>query len=74
MLLLLSEVSPSVLAPDVGHTLHLSKILSLFIKRIVPPSFSSSASFRGKDLLISILVSSRMDGLNFYSILNFLLC
>jgi hypothetical protein len=54
--------------------LHLSKILSLFIKRIVPPSFSSSASFRGKDLLISILVSSRMDGLNFYSILNFLLC
>jgi hypothetical protein len=70
MLSLLSEVSLSVLTPNVGHALHLSKIPSLFIERNVPPSFSSSASFRGKDLLISVIVSSRMDGLNLFSILN----
>jgi hypothetical protein len=67
MLLLLSEVSPSVLGLDVGHALQLSKILSLFIKRNVPRSFSSSASFLGKDLIFSVFVSSRMDGLNLSS-------
>ncbi len=42
MLLLLSEFSPSVLSLDVGHALQLSKILSIFIKRNVPCSFSLS--------------------------------
>jgi hypothetical protein len=70
MLLLLSELSPSVLGLDVGHALQLSKILSNFIKRNVPHSFSSSASFLGRDLIISVFVSSRMDGLNLSSILN----
>ncbi len=42
MLLLLSEFSPSVLGLDVGHALQLSKILSIFIKRNVPCSFSLS--------------------------------
>jgi len=69
-LLLLSEVSPSVLSLDVGHALQLSKILCLFIKRNVPRSFSSSASFLGKDLIISVFVSSCMDGLSLSSILN----
>jgi len=70
MLLLLSEFSPSVLGLDVGHALQLSKILSIFIKRNVPHSFSSSVSFLGRDLIISVFVSSRMDGLNLSSILN----
>jgi hypothetical protein len=70
MLLLLSEFSPSVLGLDVGHALQLSKILSIFIKRDVPRSFSSSASFLGRDLIISVIVSSRMDGVNLSSILN----
>ncbi len=70
MLLLLSEFSPSDLGLDVGHALQLSKILSIFIKRNVPRSFSSSASFLGRDLIISVFVSSRMDGLNLSSILN----
>jgi hypothetical protein len=70
MLLLLSEFSPSVLGLDVGHALQLSKILSIFIKRDVPRSFSSRASFLGRDLIISVFVSSRMDGLNLSSILN----
>jgi hypothetical protein len=70
MLLLLSEFSPSVLGLDVGHALQLSKILSIFIKRNVPRSFSSSASFLGRDLIISVFVSSHMDGLNLSSILN----
>jgi hypothetical protein len=70
MLLLLSEFSPSVLGLVVGHALQLSKILSIFIKRNVPRSFSSSASFLGRDLIISVFVSSRMDGLNLSSILN----
>jgi len=70
MLLLLSEFSPYVLGLDVGHALQLSKILSIFIKRNVPCFFSSSASFLGRDLIISVFVSSRMDGLNLSSILN----
>ncbi len=70
MRLLLSEFSPSVLGLDVGHALQLSKILSIFIKRNFPCSFSSSASFLGKDLIISVFVSSCMDGLNLFSILN----
>jgi hypothetical protein len=70
MLLLLSEFSPSDLGLDVGHALQLSKILSNFIKRNVPRSFSASASFLGRDLIISVFVSSRMDGLNLSSILN----
>jgi hypothetical protein len=70
MLLLLSEFSPSVLGLDVGHALQLSKILSNFIKRKVPRSFSSSASFLGRGLIISVFVSSHMDGLNLSSILN----
>jgi hypothetical protein len=70
MLLLLSEFSPSVLGLDVGDALQLSKILSIFIKRNVPLSFSSSASFLGRDLIISVFVSSGMDGLNLSSILN----
>ncbi len=70
MLLLLSEFSPSVLGLDVGHSLQLSKILSIFIKRNVPRSFSSSASFLGRDLIISVFLSSGMDGLNLSSILN----
>ncbi len=40
------------------------------IKRNVPRSFSSSASFLGRDLIISVFVSSCMDGLNLFSILN----
>jgi hypothetical protein len=70
MLLLLSEFSPSVLGLHVGLASQLSKILSIFIKRNVPCSFSSSASFLGRDLIISVFVSSRMDGLNLSSILN----
>jgi hypothetical protein len=70
MLLLLSEFSPSVLDLDVGHALQLSKILSIFIKRKVPHSFPSSASFLGRDLSISVFVSSHMDGLNLTFILN----
>ncbi len=70
MLLLLSEFSPSVLGLYVGHALQLSKILSIFIKRNVLHSFSSSASFLGRDLIISVFVSSRMDGLNLSSILD----
>jgi hypothetical protein len=70
MLLLLSEFSPSDLGLDVGHALQLSKILSNFIKRNVPRSFSASTSFLGRDLIISVFVSSRMDGLNLSSILN----
>ncbi len=70
MLLLLSQFSPSVLGLDVGHALQLSKILSIFIKRNVPRSFSSSASFLGRDIIISVFVSSCMDGLNLFSILN----
>jgi hypothetical protein len=70
MLLLLSEFSPFVLDLDVGHALQLPKILSIFIKRNVPRSFSSSASFPSIDLIISVFVSSRMDGLNLSSILN----
>ncbi len=70
MLLLLSEFSPSVLGLDVGHALQLSKILSNFIKRNVFHSFSSSAFFLGRDLIISVFVSSRVDGLNLSSILN----
>ncbi len=64
MLLLLFEFSPSVLGFDVGHAFQLFKILSNFIKRNFPCSLSSSASFLGKDLIISVFVSSRMDGLN----------
>jgi hypothetical protein len=59
MHLLLFEFSPSVLGLDVGHALQLSKILSIFIKRIVPWSFLSSASFLGRDLIISVFVSSQ---------------
>jgi len=70
MLLLLSEFSPFVLGLDVGHALQLFKILSNFIKRNVPHSFSSSVSFLGRDLIISVFVSSRVDGLNLSSILN----
>jgi hypothetical protein len=70
MLLLLSKFSPSVLSIDVGHALQLSKILSIFIKRKVPCSYPSSASFLGIDLIISVFVSSHMDGLNLSSILN----
>jgi hypothetical protein len=70
MLFLLSKFSPSVLGLDVGHALQLSKIMSNFIKRNVPHSFSSSASFLGKDLIISVFVSSRVDVLNLSSILN----
>jgi hypothetical protein len=70
MLLLLSEFSPSVLGLDVGHALQLSKILSIFIKTNVPHSFLSSASFLGRDIIISVFVSSCMDGLNLFSILN----
>ncbi len=44
--------------------------MSNFIKRNIPHSFSSSASFLGRDLIISVFVSSRMDGLNLSSILN----
>jgi hypothetical protein len=69
-LLLLFEVSPFVLRLDVGHALQLSKILCLFIKRNVPRSFSSSASFLGKDFIIYVFVSSCMDGLSLSSILN----
>jgi hypothetical protein len=70
MLLLLSEFSPYILGLDVGHALQLFKILSICIKRNVPCSFSSSASFLGRDLIISVFVSSHMDGLNLSSILN----
>jgi hypothetical protein len=70
MLLLLSKFSPSVLSIDVGHALQLSKILSIFIKRKVPRSYPSSASFLGIDPIISVFVSSHMDGLNLSSILN----
>jgi len=61
---------PSVLGLDVGHPLQLYKIQSIFIKRNVPRSFWSSASCLGRDLIISVFVSSRMDGLNLFSILN----
>ncbi len=70
MLLLMFEFSPSIFGLDVGHVLQLFKILSIFIKRSVPRSFSSNAYFLGKDLIISIFVYSRVDGLNLYSILN----
>jgi hypothetical protein len=70
MLLLLSEVSPFVFDLDVGHAFQLSKILSNFIKRNVPCSFSSSASFLGRDLTIFVFVSFCMDGLNLSSVLN----
>ncbi len=70
MLLLMFEFSPSVLGLDVGHAFQLSKILSNFIKRNVPRSFSSSAYFLGRDFIISIFVSFCMDGLNLSSILN----
>jgi hypothetical protein len=70
MLLLLSEFSPSVFDLDVGHAFQLSKILSNFIKRNVPRSISSSASFLGRDLIIFVFVSFCMDGLNLSSILN----
>ncbi len=70
MLLLLSEFSPSDLGLDVGHALQLSKILSNFIKRNVSHSFLSSASFLGRDIIIFVFISSRMDGLNLFSILN----
>jgi hypothetical protein len=50
--LLLCELSPSVLSIDVGHALQLSKILSIFIKRKVPRSYPSSASFLGRDLCL----------------------
>ncbi len=53
--------SPSVLGLDVGHALQLSKILSMFIKINVSRFFSSSASFLGRDLIISVFVSSCMD-------------
>jgi hypothetical protein len=62
--------APFVLGLDVGHSLQLSKILSIFIKRNVLCSFLSSASFLGKDLIISVFVSFCTDGLNFSSILN----
>jgi hypothetical protein len=52
MLLLLCELSPSVLSIDVGHALQLSKFLSIFIKRKVPCSYPSSASFLGRDLCL----------------------
>ncbi len=68
MLLLLSKFSPSVLGPDVGHALQLFKILSNFIKRNVTHSFSSNASFLGRDLIIFVLISSCVDGLNLSSI------
>jgi hypothetical protein len=55
MLLLLSEFSSYVLGLDVGHALQLSKILSNFIKRNIPHSSLSSASFLGRDLIISVL-------------------
>jgi hypothetical protein len=70
MFCLLSESSPAELGLDVGHALQLSKILSFLIKRNVPRSFSSSASFLSRDLIISVFVSSRLDGLNLSSILN----
>jgi len=68
MLLMLSKFSPSVLSIDVGHALQLSTILSIFIKRKVPRSYPSSASFLGIDLIISVFVSSHMDGLKVSSI------
>ncbi len=52
ILLLLCKLSPSVLSIDVGHALQLSKILSIFIKRKVPHSYPSSASFLGRDLCL----------------------
>ncbi len=70
MLLLLFEFSPFVFGLDVGHALQLSKIMSNFIKRNVPHSFSSSASFLGRDLIIFVFVSFHVDGLNLSSILN----
>jgi hypothetical protein len=68
MLLLLSEFSPFVLGLDVGHAFQLFKIMRNFIKRNVPRSFSSSASFLRRDLIIPVFVSSRMDGMNLFSI------
>jgi hypothetical protein len=52
------------------HALQLSKILNIFIKREVPCSSPSSASFLGRDLIISVFFYSHMDGLNLSSILN----
>ncbi len=66
----LSFLGLVVLNLDVGHALQLFKILSIFIKRNVPHSFSSSASFLGRDLIIFVFVSSHIDGLNLTSILN----
>jgi hypothetical protein len=44
--------------------------MSIFIKRNVPFPFSSNVFFLCKDLIISIFVSSHIDGLNISSILN----
>jgi hypothetical protein len=54
------------------HALQLSKILNILIKRKVLCSSPSSASFLGRDLIISVLFYSHMDGLNLSSILNLL--
>jgi hypothetical protein len=64
MLLLLSEFSPSVLGLDVGHALQLSKILlrEMFL------DLSRQVPLLGRDLIISVIVSSQMDGLNLSSI------
>jgi len=70
MLLLLSKFSPFDLGLDVGHALQLCKILSNFIERNISCSFLSSASFLGRDLIIFVFVSSRIDGSNLFSILN----
>jgi hypothetical protein len=70
MLLLMSNFSPFVLGLHVGWALQLSKIPSNFIKSNVLRSFSSSASFVGRDLMISIFVSSPVDRLNLSSSLN----
>ncbi len=70
MLLLLSDFSPFVLGLHVGWALQLSKIPSNFIKINVLRYFSSNASFVGRDLMISVFISSPMDGLNLSSILS----
>ncbi len=70
MFLLMFEFSPSVIGFDLGLASRLSKILSIFIKRSVPRSFSSSASFLGSDIIIFVFASSSVDGLNLSSILN----
>ncbi len=70
MFLLMFKFSPSIIGLDLGLAFRLSKILSIFIKRNVPHSFSSSASFLGNDLIISVFTSFGVDGLNLSSILN----